>query len=204
MSRRDMNIETKRLYGGRTKDDRVAMRRQKLVEAAISLAAAGGRDAVMVSNVCAAAGLTSRYFYESFSSREQLFAEAFHVVSSRLLDAMRQASTAESAATSTITALFETLLQYPGEAQVFLVDVDGHEAALAQVRAEVASSLSRLILPDIKSKVARAGTLGALLAIGRQWVRDGFREPIEEIVALGCAFANAAGDQAHATGKSQN
>jgi AcrR family transcriptional regulator len=47
-------------------------RRNRLVGAAFTIAGAEGADALGVGRVCLAAGLTKRYFYESFSSLAEL------------------------------------------------------------------------------------------------------------------------------------
>lgn len=187
-----MDVLSTRLYGGRTKVDRTAERREKFVEAAINLAARGGREAVTVSNACAEARLTTRYFYESFASRERLFAEAFRVVAERLIAAMRKSSSA-SIAPDPIEAFFATLRQFPGEARVFLVDIDAYGQELADLRRQMASTLSHLITPGVNARVARAGALGALLAMGREWTRGNFSESLEEVVFGARAIAEVAG-----------
>ena len=60
------------VYGGRTAAERHQARRTQLLAAALELAGQGGWSAVTVRGVCDSAGLTSRYFYESFRTREEL------------------------------------------------------------------------------------------------------------------------------------
>jgi len=52
--------------------DRRDDRRSRLVEAAYGIAGTEGADALGVGRVCRAAGLTKRYFYESFGSLAEL------------------------------------------------------------------------------------------------------------------------------------
>ena len=61
-----------RVYGGRTADDRRAERRERLIAAALDIWGEHGWAAVSMRGVCAAAGLTDRYFYESFADRDSL------------------------------------------------------------------------------------------------------------------------------------
>ena len=61
-----------RVYGGRSADDRRADRRERLVLAALDIWGEQGWAAVSMRGVCAAAGLTDRYFYESFADRDSL------------------------------------------------------------------------------------------------------------------------------------
>lgn len=55
------------IYGGRSAQDRAAERRARLLEAALTVWAAPERPTTMTA-VCAEAGLTERYFYESFAN----------------------------------------------------------------------------------------------------------------------------------------
>ncbi|MEV2222552.1 TetR/AcrR family transcriptional regulator [Nocardia vinacea] len=70
-----------RTYGGVGAEDRVAARRGKLLEAGLELFGTRGYSATGVKDLCRAAGLTDRYFYESFSGTKELFAAVFdHVI----------------------------------------------------------------------------------------------------------------------------
>jgi AcrR family transcriptional regulator len=62
-----------RVYGGATGEQRIAERRRKLIEAGMSLFGSAGSGSVRVKDVVAEAGLTERYFYESFSDLGAVF-----------------------------------------------------------------------------------------------------------------------------------
>jgi AcrR family transcriptional regulator len=55
-------------FKGVSADDRRVARRQRLVRAAFEIAGTEGAGALGVGRVCLAAGLTKRYFYESFAT----------------------------------------------------------------------------------------------------------------------------------------
>ena len=59
-------------YGGVSAADRRAERRRKLLTAGRQIWGESGITDVTVRGVCSAAGLTPRYFYEQFSTREAL------------------------------------------------------------------------------------------------------------------------------------
>lgn len=61
-----------RPWRGVSAADRVAERRRRLVEAGLELIGTRGAAAVGVADVCTEAGLTKRYFYESFGSIDAL------------------------------------------------------------------------------------------------------------------------------------
>jgi AcrR family transcriptional regulator len=67
-----MNRQVTRPFRGVSALDRLQDRRQRLVAAAFDLAGTRGAASLGVGEVCAAAGLTKRYFYESFESIDQL------------------------------------------------------------------------------------------------------------------------------------
>jgi AcrR family transcriptional regulator len=62
-----------RFYGGATGEQRVAERRRKLIEAGMNVFGSAGSGSVRVKDVVTEAGLTERYFYESFSDLGTLF-----------------------------------------------------------------------------------------------------------------------------------
>jgi AcrR family transcriptional regulator len=59
-------------FKGISADDRRIDRRNRVVEAAYEIAGTEGASALGVGRVCQAAGLTKRYFYESFNSLTEL------------------------------------------------------------------------------------------------------------------------------------
>lgn len=66
-----------RVYGGVTGEERVAERRRKLIEAGMNLFGSSRSEIVRIKDVVAEAGLTERYFYESFSDLDTLFDQVF-------------------------------------------------------------------------------------------------------------------------------
>lgn len=62
-----------RVYGGATGEERIAERRRKLIEAGMNLFGSGDSGSVRVKDVVVEAGLTERYFYESFTDLDALF-----------------------------------------------------------------------------------------------------------------------------------
>lgn len=71
---------TVRSYGGKTADERAAERRDRLIAATIEVLAAQGEARTTMTAVCAAAGLTERYFYESFASLDDAMLAALDTV----------------------------------------------------------------------------------------------------------------------------
>lgn len=85
-----------RTFRGKTLDERRAERRRKLLDAALDLVAGGGWSAATMTAICQRAGLTERYFYESFRDRESLYAELLDEVNADIEQAVLDAAAVEA------------------------------------------------------------------------------------------------------------
>ena len=61
-----------RTYGGESADDRLTRRRRQLLDAGLELFETAGCRATTVRQLCRAAKVSDRYFYEQFDSTEDL------------------------------------------------------------------------------------------------------------------------------------
>jgi AcrR family transcriptional regulator len=61
-----------RTYGGVSAEDRLADRRERLINAGLDVLGSEGLANMTMTGVCASSGLTERYFYESFRNLEEL------------------------------------------------------------------------------------------------------------------------------------
>jgi len=76
---------TDRSYGGKTAAERTSERRERLIEATINVLAEYGEGRATMTAVCAGAGLTERYFYESFANLDDAMLIAFDQVCNEIL-----------------------------------------------------------------------------------------------------------------------
>ncbi|OBK90774.1 TetR/AcrR family transcriptional regulator [Mycolicibacter sinensis] len=76
------NVSGARPYGGIDAADRLASRRAKLLEAGLDLLGADVPQAaeLTVRGICRQAGLTARYFYESFADKDEFVSAVFDTV----------------------------------------------------------------------------------------------------------------------------
>jgi AcrR family transcriptional regulator len=87
-----------RRYRGIEADERLARRRRRFIEAGLDLL--GGRaapDDLTVRAICAQSGLTPRYFYESFSDKDDFVEAVFGAVTAELATATQAAVSAAPA-----------------------------------------------------------------------------------------------------------
>src|SRR3954463_653879 len=81
----------RRAYGGISADERIAARRAKLLDAGLELFGTRGFSSTGVKDVCREAGVTDRYFYESFNDSGALFLAVFDRLTDELFRAVAEA-----------------------------------------------------------------------------------------------------------------
>jgi AcrR family transcriptional regulator len=80
-----------RKYGGVSAQERMADRRERLLEAGLEEFGTRGFRQTGVKDICRAAGLTDRYFYESFSDGAELFSAVFDRATQHLFELVARA-----------------------------------------------------------------------------------------------------------------
>lgn len=126
-------------------------RRRALLDAGVRLLGADGGAAVNVRAVCRSTGVTERYFYELFHTRDFYVRAVYDDVSARARDALVAAAGGtgdfRSAATAAVDAFVELMIDRPDMGRVLLL-APGREPAL--------SSEALAHLPDFYAVVAQA------------------------------------------------
>ena len=185
-----------RAYGGLSPQDRTAARRDRLVAAAATLFGSQGLHATTVRGVCAAAGLTDRYFYESFATLEALLAAVYLRLLDQLRARLQQAASTLAAHASTEArfaagygAWFDFVSQ-PGHARILLAEVLGvspavdtlYEAGMAEFATALAAPLAELgTSPERCALIARA-LVGAVVQVAKMWSSSGYLQPRDMVV----------------------
>jgi AcrR family transcriptional regulator len=124
-----------RPYGGVSGGERLAVRRQKLLDAGLELFGTRGIAATSIGDVCELAGLTKRYFYESFATIDELAVAVFDQVTGRLAEQIVPAIIA-GGGRDPRPALIAHANALLGDPRVVrLLVVEGRTAALAERRA---------------------------------------------------------------------
>ena len=138
-------------YGGRSAEARQAERHERLVAAAGDIWGEQGWAAVTMRGVCARAGLTDRYFYESFTDRDALLLAVWdqgrdHLVA-LVLDAFATEIEQDIIAQlrAAIAAIVAHLQRNPGHARIILGDNAG-SAALEQRRRDTLQTFTDLLV----------------------------------------------------------
>lgn len=128
-----------RRYGGKTAEERRAERHAALLVAAREIWQDQGWAAVTMRGVCARAGLTDRYFYESFADRDALLAAVWDTARDETLSMLLDAITPYLAdgpleqLQAALVAVVHHIGDQPQQAQVIFGDHAG-SAVLEQRR----------------------------------------------------------------------
>lgn len=118
--------ESARHYGGVSAEERKAARRERLLEAGLELFGTPGGDRVTMTAICSRAGLTERYFYESFRDRDELLLEVIERIADEVRETTRTVleqvtGDPEVRARAAIAAFVEILTADPRKGYVAMV-----------------------------------------------------------------------------------
>lgn len=181
---------SERVYGGLTAGEREGRRREQLLAAGLEVFAERGWEGATVRDVCRAAGLSQRYFYDHFASRQELFLALCRDIDAEIRDRARAAATAPGQTpgqrvTGVLAAIADHFAADPRRVQVALVEsmatpeLRASRAALLASSAELAARYMRSIHPDPD----RADAAG--IAISAQVLSAGIADLIAAAAAAG-------------------
>lgn len=147
--------------------DRQALRRGELVTAGIALLGNRGGPVLTVRAVCRAAGLTERYFYESFTDRDEYVAAVYDDVCNTAMSTLMKSDSPRDAVERFVTLMVDD----PARGRVLLLAPEA-EPVLAHSGAEWMPSfiellqrkLTRITDSTVQAMVA-TGLIGALSAL---------------------------------------
>ncbi len=184
-----------RLFAGRTADERRADRRAQLIAAAARVYGDRGYRNATVKAVCDAAGLTERYFYESFRNSEDLLCACFQQGADALLADVREAGAAQGGpplarARAGVLVYLQHLREEPAPARVYLIEMSSVSARTDQLVSDNLDRFGALLVElfwgdatEAVSPLLVRGVIGGGLHVAQAWISDGYAEPIETVAA---------------------
>jgi AcrR family transcriptional regulator len=200
------------MWRGQSPEQRSAVRRQQLVAAGLEVFGTMGWRQSTVRGICAAAGLSERYFYESFSSRDELLLAVYDDLNEREFSVFLQAAQnrldgVEAPDDDTLMGVVRDALQAwfagfesdPRVARVRLTEVLGvsseidaryraHNRRIADLVREVSARSGHVDEADAIVIMITTGLVGAATVIATDWYLSGFRLPRKYVVAAGEAI----------------
>jgi AcrR family transcriptional regulator len=187
----------RRAYRGVSAQERAEARKQQFLDAGKTVFGTLGVQAASVKDVCAAAGLTERYYYEAFGSLPKLFAAVYLQALDRLRQVLEEAasrSPQDSSAQlrSMIRSYFELLESDRHLARILILEIYGAAPAINNLYEysvrQFAERIEKLIAaPDaefgqrLNSKLVAVALVGAASGLAMHWRLGGYKEPVSVI-----------------------
>lgn len=183
-------------WRGSSASERRSERRERLIAAALAVyGEIGFRDAG-VRAICRAAGLTERYFYESFANGEELLAAVFTQQIDLLIRAVRVADPgpafdAETRARAQLTTYYGAIREHPGATRLFVVELPAVGPTMDALFTQALWRLSDLMFethdpgrsgPFAVNPLLLRGVAGGLLHIAIGWLEGGLELPLAQVV----------------------
>ncbi|TFW03181.1 TetR/AcrR family transcriptional regulator [Oxalobacteraceae bacterium OM1] len=191
MSRMSRTQPAPRLYRGISQEERRAERRRRLIAAGIAVYGERGYRQSSVKAVCEAAGLTERYFYESFANSEELLVAAFNAVTYGVhqegVEAAQSKRSRKERARAMLYAYFAALQREPHAARVFLVEIRGVspavDAAFEEALRGIARNMTRVLAlrGEAADELLQVGVLGSIIQIATSWIHQGYKPKIDVV-----------------------
>src|SRR2546430_7578142 len=187
-----------RSWRGVSAEERRAERRAQLIEAGIEVIGTQGWAGTSVRGVCRQAGLTERYFYESFPDREALLLAVYeHVLVEGIQVVLAAAAAAPHevrlTARAGIAAAVELLIGDPRKGRVLILEATGNETLQRRrqqaVRAQAAllSEVAREFFGDnppdpVDANLTALALVGALAEVGGAYLDGQLDVPRERLI----------------------
>ena len=190
-----------RSYGGLTREERDAQRRQRLLEAATEIIGTKGYAATTIPGVCAASKVSTRHFYEIYPGKEDLFVDLYDRITAdsyqRVGESLR-ASEGEPISRrvqAAVLAYLDPMLEDTRVARIAFVEIMGasprierlrldyRETLVEVVRSECTASVARGEIVDRDWRFAALALVGAVTAIVYDWALHQPRSSREELEA---------------------
>lgn len=191
-----------RSHKGVDADARRKERRQRLVEAGLETLGTKGLHTTTVRDVCGQAGLSERYFYESFSGLGELFDTIYQALHQDLLGRLMtvlvtsrgQHQSALEGGKAALAVWFSFLKEDPRRARIMLIDaMGGNEGSARGAKAAARDYVGAiqafldLLYPGLpaqhlSSRIMAAALLGACIHTAKEWTWSGFDAPMETVI----------------------
>jgi AcrR family transcriptional regulator len=191
-------VETSRTYRGVTPAQRQADRRERLMEAGLELFGTVGYARTSVRSLSAAAALNSRYFYESFASREDLLYSVYQRIIgdifTRAAEATARETTIREQARAGLEAAWTAVTEDRRKARVVALEVVGVSERLERLRRDNRHALAKLTADNALSLTDRDIQLrldpmltarflmGGVVQILLDWVNGDVDAPPDQVV----------------------
>ena len=187
------------MYGGVDASSRKEDRRKRLIEAGLEAFGTEGYVRTTIKTLCGLAGLTERYFYESFKSKEELLIAVYREITNEMWQ--EGVAILENGSLSPLEASKHALREFyqyfkrdPRKAQIHFfeilgvsrtVDIEYREAMrflVEMLKYFLIRAYPNLTLERLNKSNVPTGLAGAMVMICCQWILNSFKPPLEDII----------------------
>ena len=193
-------IPSPRRYRGITPEERRAARKARFLDVGLEVFGTVGYQESSIKDICRAASLNQRYFYESFNTREDLLEAVYERTVQQVAEAGIAAITAaeglENKARAGLTAWWRALAGDVRKGRVITLEMVGVSARLEDKRRHVrqmfadvlvthsAAALGREDLGGmhIDPRLAARGLVGAVVELLLAYVQNDVDASIDELI----------------------
>ncbi len=199
-----------RPYGGVSSEERRARRREQLLDAGLELFGTRGYAASSIREVCLAASLNRRYFYESFSTREDLLRAVYDQIVAdlgrALFEAVRGVDGIEGKIRAGMAAFWGSVTTDQRKARILTIEIIGVSEPLERRRREARHGFADFIAQqavDLAAVDGRAlrldptltarGLVAATIDLVIDWMRDDIELSVPELTEHCIALYTVAG-----------
>ena len=189
-----------RVYGGVKANLREEKRRKKLIEAGLEAFGTRGYAKTNIKTICKLAGLTERYFYESFRYKEDLLRAVYReLVDEAQRDSLAALEDSEvsplETASRALRMFYQRFQQDPRRAQIQLFEILGVSKNIDREYQNAMRLLAKMVrlflckvFPHINEEILNrsmipTGLAGSIIMIAHEWVLGGFLTPVDDIVS---------------------
>jgi AcrR family transcriptional regulator len=157
-------------WSGVPLEDRQALRRDELIAAGVGLLGGEAGPALTVRAVCRAAGLTERYFYESFSDRDEFVRAVYDDVCRRAMSTLSSSTSAQDAVERFVALMVDdptrgrVLLLAPTVEPVLTRSGASWMPSFIELLQRKVARITGIAEPAVQA-MAATGLLGALTAL---------------------------------------
>lgn len=208
-----------RRYRGVSLEKRQGDRLAKLLDAGLTVMGTQGYQSATVRAICAEAGLTERYFYESFANREALLVAVYEQCIEQLTMAILTAikdiepPTPQALSQAGLEAFFSMLKQDPRIGRVLFIEVLGVSDGVDDLYRRTTFSFTQLVLqisrplypggriPVRDEELVATGLVGAMIMIATRWILGSYDKPQDVVVESSLDIFNAVNGQLVALAK---
>jgi AcrR family transcriptional regulator len=191
-------VQTPRRYRGITAAERSAARRERLMDAGLEVFGTEGYAGSSIRGVSAAASLNSRYFYESFPSREELLYEVYlriiGEVTRTAAEAIAAADTVEEQARAGLRAGWEVLTEDPRKARIIALEVVGVSDRLERARRDMRHAFADMTVGNamrfvddgvqlrMDPRLTARSLMGGVVDVLVDWIHGEVDASVDEVV----------------------